>query len=56
MLNFREEKEKWIFYSQASRRERESENNFSVFEKEREIFDAVPKFWEEKEKSRVHNF
>ena len=31
MLNFREEKEKWTFYAQASRRE--SENKISVFEK-----------------------
>ena len=45
MPNFREEKEKWIFYAQASRRERESE-----------MLNAVPLFWEEKKKSRVHNF
>ena len=41
MLNFREEKEKWIFYAQASRRERESENNISVFEKRKRNADGA---------------
>ena len=64
ILNFREEKEKGIFFSQASKGERESEKRFTIFEKrqrnlkccsptlrrEREIWKQILDFWEEKEK------
>ena len=66
-LNFREEKERGIFFSQASRGERECEKRFIIFEKrqrnlkccsptlrrEREIWKQILHFWDEKEKLKL---